>query len=57
MTEAEVKFMQNPENAYACDRCPENKNDPDYQAGGRLKCGQWQCWVVLRTETWRNSWK
>ena len=57
MTEQEVNFMRNPENAYACDLCPENKHDPDYRVGGRLPCGQWQCWVVLRTETWRKKGK
>lgn len=57
MTEIEIEFMKNPENAFACDLCPENKNDPDYRAGGRLPCGQWQCWVVLKSETWRKRGK
>ena len=57
MTEAEVKFITNPENAFKCDSCPENKHDDDYQVGGRLPCGQWQCWVVLKSETWRKRGK
>ena len=55
MTEAEVKFMQNPENAYRCDVCPEAKDSYDWT--GPLPCGQWKCWVVLKTETWRNRGK
>jgi len=54
MTEAEVKFMHDPENAFQCDTCPANKHDDDYKVGGRLPCGQWQCWVVLKSETWRK---
>ena len=57
MTESEIDFLKNPSNAFACQDCPENKHDPDYKVGGRLPCGQWQCWVVLKSETWRKRGK
>ena len=55
VTEQDIAYMTNPENAFGCPDCPENKHDPDYKVGGRLPCGQWQCWVVLKSETWRKK--
>ena len=50
MTDQEVKayqdFMWNPVNAYACEKCPENKND----GWNKLPCGQQNCWVVCHTD-------
>ena len=55
MTEQEVKeyqaFMWTPVNAYACEKCPENKND----GWNKLPCGQQNCWVVCHTETYRRG--
>ena len=52
MTDAEVQkikeYISDPENAYKCVDCPVNEQADN----GTLPCGQWQCWVVLRTETW-----
>lgn len=43
MSEKEYKdFMWNENNAYACKRCPENRND----VWSKLPCGQQNCWVV-----------
>ena len=57
MTEAEVQayreYVNNPENAFQCGKCPANEHVSD----DRLPCGQWQCWVVLHTETWRKRGK
>lgn len=55
MTEEQVKYLMNPENAFKCADCPENEHDDKRKMPGRLPCNQWQCWVVLRTETWRKK--
>lgn len=54
MTESEVKaygdFMFNAENAYACDRCPENKGESS-NIEKKLPCGQQNCWVVCHVRS------
>lgn len=39
-----IDFMYNPDNAYCCQKCPENQGMDDWQ--DRLPCGQWHCWVI-----------
>lgn len=35
------------ENSHDCERCPENREMED---GGRLPCGQFNCWVEVSNE-------
>ena len=55
MTAKEVKgymdFMCNPENAYRCDICPENKGHDGNGFDNRYPCDQQNCWVVCRTKS------
>lgn len=37
-----IKFMYNPDNAYNCENCPENRNFKNYRG---MPCGQQNCWV------------
>lgn len=39
-----IQWMTNPDNAYKCKECPENKGMDNWQ--DRKPCGQWHCWVV-----------
>lgn len=47
MDEDEIKsykeFMYNPNNAFNCENCPDNK---DMGNNEKLPCGQWKCWVI-----------
>lgn len=38
-----IEFMCNPKNAYNCAECPENMDFDSW--GGKLPCGQQNCWV------------
>lgn len=38
-----VDFMYNPDNAFRCEDCPENRDFDNWQ--GTLPCGQQNCWV------------
>ena len=38
-----IDFMCDPKNAYNCDKCPENSGFDGW--GGKLPCGQQNCWV------------
>jgi len=47
MTKKELlSFLGNKENELNCNSCPYNTNQDDWP-GGRLPCGQFQCWVDI----------
>lgn len=43
------KFMYDPQNVMACDKCPENL-DMSPWPGFRKPCGQFHCWVSLHLD-------
>lgn len=36
------EFMYTANNSHRCEKCPENR---EMENGGRLPCGQYNCWV------------
>ena len=46
--EAIKDFDCNPENSHCCADCPHNRNFSDWQ--DRLPCGQYHCWVLVKTD-------
>lgn len=46
---AYVDFMYNRDNEHNCSECPENEGFDSW--GGRLPCGQQNCWVTVHCDS------
>lgn len=52
-TENYLAFMYNEDNIHNCSECPENRNEDSW--GGKLPCGQQNCWVKAHCQS-KEEW-